>query len=491
MCGTKNGHWQDATAKDKLEKRGNMKNRLMFALLAAALVMIAAPCASAKQEKNTLADPEPITLASAVCDASGPESLPQQEVQADQERVQGTQDRQEDARERARDAKERVRDEQARARDAKERIRDKYEAGLDAIDESKWDKAQRTFDEIVGNGGANADAALYWRAYCEDKLGRRADALASISDLEHKYPQSRWQNDAKALEVQVHHETGQPVSPQSQSDEELKLLAINSLMQSDPAQAVPLLEKVLNGTGSPRLKERALFVLAQSGTQEASQILLHIAEGNSNPELQIKAVKYLGLFGGSKGVEELSQVYASSNDEEVKRSVLQSFMLAGARDRLYAAAQSEKNADLQREAVQMLGVSGDREDLWKLYQATPPEEVRRAILQAMFISGDADHLEQLAKSEKDEDLRIAAIHDMGLMGGDRTESTLVSMYAGAKDPETSRAVLEALFLQGNAQAIVDIARKETDSEMKKIAVERLSLMHSKVATDYLLEILNK
>ncbi|HKF51432.1 MAG TPA: HEAT repeat domain-containing protein [Candidatus Acidoferrales bacterium] len=472
-----------------------MKNRLIFALLSGALLMTAAHGASAKESTNALASAEPMALANAACAASDAAFLSQQEQsQAAQESAQDAQQAQEEAdraREAQDDARERARDAEERVRDAQERARDKYEAGLDAIDDSKWDKARQTFDEIVQNGTSNADAALYWRAYCEDKLGRRSDALTSITDLEHKYPRSRWQNDARALEVQVRHETGEPVSPQSQSDEELKLLAINGLMQSDPSQALPLLEKVLNGTGSPRVKERALFVLAQSGAPEASQILLHIAEGNSNPELQTKAVKYLGLFGGSKGVEALSQVYASSSDEEVKRSILQSFMLAGARDRLYAAAQNEKNQDLQREAVQMLGVSGDREDLWKLYQATPPEEVRRAILQAMFISGDADHLEQLAKNEKNEDLRIAAIRDMGLIGSDRTGSTLISMYAGAKDPGTSRAVLQALFLQGNAQAIVDIARKETDPEMKKQAVEKLSLMHSKVATDYLLEILNK
>jgi len=471
-----------------------MKNRLTFALLSGVLVMMTALCASAKQDANALASAGPMALANPACVTSDSAFLPQQQQSQASESAQDAQQAQEDA-ERAReaqeDARERARDAEERVRDAQERAKDKYQAGLDAIDDSKWDKARQTFDELVQNGASNADAALYWRAYCEDKLGRRSDALASITDLEHKYPQSHWQNDAKALEVQVRHETGQPVSPQSQSDEELKLLAINALMQSDPSQALPQLEKVLSGTSSPRVKERALFVLAQSGTPEANQILLHIAEGNSNPELQTKAVKYLGLFGGSKGVEALGQVYASSNDEEVKRSILQSFMLAGARDRLYAAAQSEKNADLQREAVQMLGVSGDRDDLWKLYQSTPPEEVRHAILQAMFISGDADHLEQLAKSEKDEDLRIAAIRDMGLMGGDRTASTLLSMYAGAKDPGTSRAVLQALFLQGNAQAIVDIARKETDPEMKKRAVEKLSLMHSKVATDYLLEILNK
>jgi hypothetical protein len=448
-------------------KKEKIMNRLTFALLGTALVMGATPSARAARR------------------ASKSALWAQQETaQSDQENAQEQSEAQQDAREQAREARE-------DARDAREAARDKYEAGLDAIDDSRWDEARENFDQIVRDGGSNADAALYWRAYCEDKLGRRQDALATIADLEQKYPQSRWQNDAKALDLQVRHETGQPISPQSQSDEELKLLAINGLMQSDPSQALPLLEKVLNGTGSPRLKERALFVLAQSGTPEASQILVRIAEGNSNPELQTKAVKYLGLFAGSRGVDALRQVYASSNDEEVKRAILQSFMLAGARDRLYAAAQGEKDPDLQREAVQMLGVSGARDDLWKLYQTTPPEEVRRAILQAMFIAGDSDHLENLAKSEKDEDLRIAAIHDIGLIGSDRTGSTLISMYAGAKDPAASRAVLQALFLQGNAQAIVDIARKEIDPEMKKDAVQKLSLMHSKVATDYLLEILNK
>lgn len=455
-------------------------NRMILALVGAALIAAVSPGARARQDARAAADAERRALRGAADAGWSVAALPQQQQETTQTDREQAREAQQDARE-AREA----------ARDGREAARDKYESGLDALDDSRWDEARQQFDQIVRDGGSNADAALYWRAYCEDKLGRRQDALASITDLEHKYPQSRWQNDAKALELQVRNESGQAVSPDSQSDEELKLLALNGLIQSDPSRALPEVEKVLNGTGTPRLKQRALFVLAQSGTPEASQILLRIAQGNSNPELQTKAVNYLGLFGGSRGVDELAQVYSSSNDEDVKRAVLRSFMLAGARDRLYTAAQGEKNPDLQRQAVQMLGVSGARDDLWKLYQSTPPEEVRRAILQAMFVAGDADHLEQLAKSEKDEDLRLAAIRDMGLTGSDRTGSTLISMYAGAKDPETGKAVLQALFLQGNAQAIVDIARKETDPEMKKEAVQKLSLMHSKVATDYLMELLNK
>ena len=47
-------------------------------------------------------------------------------------------------------------------------------------------------------------------------------------------------------------------------------------------------------------------------------------------------------------------------------------------------------------------------------------------------------------------------------------------------------------MQGNAAALVALARKEPNtSELKRDIVSRLSQMNSKVATDYLLEIINK
>jgi len=52
-------------------------------------------------------------------------------------------------------------------------------------------------------------------------------------------------------------------------------------------------------------------------------------------------------------------------------------------------------------------------------------------------------------------------------------------------------VLTAYFLGGNATGLVTIARAEKDPELKKKAVEKLSLMGSKEANDYLMEILQK
>ena len=78
-----------------------------------------------------------------------------------------------------------------------------------------------------------------------------AEALATLAALAKDYPKSRYLAQAKALEAEVRRSSGQPVRPDSESDEELKILAIAALQNSDPEQAVPMLQKLLEGTASP------------------------------------------------------------------------------------------------------------------------------------------------------------------------------------------------------------------------------------------------
>jgi hypothetical protein len=51
--------------------------------------------------------------------------------------------------------------------------------------------------------------------------------------------------------------------------------------------------------------------------------------------------------------------------------------------------------------------------------------------------------------------------------------------------------VEALFIQDAARELVQLARKETDPQMRRELVQKLSLMDSKEAQDYMMEILNK
>jgi len=117
--------------------------------------------------------------------------------------------------------------------------------------------------------------------------------------------------------------------------------------------------------------------------------------------------------------------------------------------------------------------------------------VKKQILQAMFVGGNSARMTELARSEKDPELRSAAVRNLGMMGGAKTGDTLVEIYNGEKDPAVRRNVLNALFVQGNATALVAIARKETDPELKKTVVQKLSMMQGKVVTDYMQELLSK
>lgn len=381
-----------------------------------------------------------------------------------------------------------IRDFQARSRGEGREDRD-YQRGMSALDAHRWDRAVQAFESVAERKGTDADAALYWKAYAQNRAADREDALTTLSELKRMYPSSRWLSDAQALDVEVRAQAGSPVNPGSTADEEIKLIAINSLMQSDPSTAFPALQKVLQGGSSVQVKERALFVLTQNSTPEARKLLGSIAANSANPDLQMRAIRYVGLMGSDEARKELEGIYKSSSDGRVKRAILQSFMRSGSRSFLLNAAKSESDPELRQDAIRQLALSGGQDELWQLYQSSNSTDDKSAILKSMFLSHNSTRLGELARTEKDPKLRVSAIKSLGLMKESGTASTLVSIYQSDANPEVKSAVLNALFLQGNAKALIDIARTEKDPKLKEDAVKRMSQMHSKEVTDYMLEVL--
>jgi hypothetical protein len=407
------------------------------------------------------------------------------------DREQEKRDKEQEARDREQEARDREQEARDRVQEQTERERERYEAGTEQIDDGKLQQAVDTLNHVIAERSSHAEGALYWKAYALNRLGQRSDALETLETLRRTYPQSRWLDDAKALEVEVRQSSGQRVSPDAEANEDLKLIAINSLLGSDPEQALPMLEKFLNGPQPLKLKERALFVLSQSGSSKAREVVARIASGNRNPELQMKAIRDLGLFGGKESRATLEEIYKSSRDMDVKRVILQSFMVSGERQRLLEVAKSEQSPQLRAEAVKQLGVMGARAELYQLYQNETSSEVKKGILQGMFVGGDVEHTLEFARAEKEPELRRQAVRNLGLMGKDKTADALTSIYANDKDPEIKRTVIQAFFLQGNAKALIQIARQEKDISLKRDAVQKLSLMHSKEATEFMMELLNK
>jgi len=367
-----------------------------------------------------------------------------------------------------------------------------YNAGKRALDNFRWDEALECFNQVASRAGARADAAWYWKAYALNKLGRRDEAVAALAELRKTYPQSRWLEESKALELEIRQAAGKPVSPNSQSDEELKLIAINSIMQSDPDSAIPLLEKLLKTSTSPKLKERAIYVLAQSSSPRAHQVLESIARGGANPDLQVKAIEYMrqSRRQGEMNPNLLPEIYGATSDTAVKRAILQTYANYREYDHLLAAARNEKNHDLWIFAVQRLGDNTGQPELWQLYPTVTNVDDKVQVIDTMRDNGNVDKLSELLRNETDPKVRAAVIHVLAQQKGN-TADTLVSAYSHEQDEKIRQTIVDSLYNQRNAKALVELARAEKDSKMKLRIVDRLGNMKSKEASDYLMEILSK
>jgi hypothetical protein len=360
-----------------------------------------------------------------------------------------------------------------------------YRSGTNAMNSEQWQNAIDQFSQIKGS---RIDAATYWKAYAQNKLGQRAAALEAIALLIRQYPRSTWVNEARALEIEIRGASGQAApAAATGGDEELKLLALNSLMNGDAEQAVPLLEKLLDSSQSTKLKDRALFVLSQSSSSRAQDVLAGIARGQVHPDLQMKAIQYLGVSGKKKA---LSDIYASGSTE-AKRAVLKAMGVGGAKDELLAAARSERDPQLRKEAFRGLAVAGGQEQLRQLYKEATDAETKRELLRTAVVTGDQELLTS-AMNDSDNEVQREAIRSLGVTGNNATANTiLLNTYNAAKNPGSRRAAIDALFVRGAAHELIELAKKETDPEMKKQLVSKLSVMNNKEATDYLLQLLEK
>ena len=262
-----------------------------------------------------------------------------------------------------------------------------YSAGSKAMDEHRWQDAVVSFDKVINAKGKRVDAAVYWKAYSLNKLGKPQLAVATCDQLHAQDPNSQWNRDCSALTVNVHIDTEALAesmknvnaqvramvdsstgdaefwdnnNPPHGSDEDLKMLALNSLLNQDPARAIPLLRGVLTGNGSPAMKKHALFVLAQSKSPDADAILHDAAVGKMGPDLQREAIRSIAVFEGKRSNDTLVEVYKTTSDPKIKKSVISGLFITQDAPRMVELARNEKDLELKRSIVSQLALMNDK-----------------------------------------------------------------------------------------------------------------------------------
>jgi len=187
----------------------------------------------------------------------------------------------------------------------------------------------------------------------------------------------------------------------------------------------------------------------------------------------------------------LKEIYNSSSDDGVKKTVFQAWLMSGDKESVLAVAHTEKSAELRRDAIRHLGMMGGRTELRDLYKSSNDPDTREAVVDGMLMCGDSQGLVEIVNAEKDTKVLDKAIRTLGMVGGQGSLTALTNIYGSHNEIEIKKSVINALFLHNAGKEMVALARKETNPELKRALIQKMSLMRSPEITEYMMEILNK
>src|SRR5262249_20388913 len=148
--------------------------------------------------------------------------------------------------------------------------------------------------------------------------------------------------------------------------------------------------------------------IAQSNTPKAQQLLEQIARGG-NPDLQVRAITFIGSKRNPDAAKILMEIYTSSSDPAVKRTILEQFSNSRDNGRLLNVARSENDGTLRTLAIGKLGSVDGQPELWQIYGSESTSEGKIAILNVMQTNGNMDKLTEVARADKDPKVREKAI----------------------------------------------------------------------------------
>jgi HEAT repeat protein len=365
-----------------------------------------------------------------------------------------------------------------------------FRAGRDMIENEEWAKAAETFRGFIETypRDTDVDAALYWYAYALKRQGHTKEAAKALKRLIKEHRLSGWREEADAMLTELAPALGQTQiidDALGRENEELKLIALQSLFESNPERALGFVAEWLkpNSTASRRMKESAVSLLGAHGGKQAIPILLEIARNQPDAKLRQTAIHRLGEAGGEAVMDELMRIYAADADPNIKRQVLHALArMDGARadaKLLEIAQRGGEDLELRKTAISRLGErDGAFDHLVRIYDADRTVEIRKRLLNTFNESDDPRALAKLievARTGDNVELRKYALRRLGEKNNEEMAEELMRFYLAERDLDVKREILHAFSDMNSPRArakLHEIARNPAEN-----AVLRRTVIH--------------
>ena len=301
--------------------------------------------------------------------------------------------------------------------------------------------------------------------------------------------------------------------PEGCEDESVQQEALTAILRLDETNRIQILRSVIDRDDecSINLRVYAIDRLARQGTADAERELINVTATHPDPEARRAAVSGLRRFDTPTAVAALVAVLARSDDAATQEAAIQGLRRsghAGARDALAVfAADASKSEDLREDAIVALGRRDDVETevLTRLYSALITKKLKGAIigrLRRIAESGNEEAktwlFNRVFDASESADIRSRAL-DAWTRSPSLELSGLDQAYRRLEDPDLRERIFYALYRkagrsEGENEAtvvrkMVELARIETDLEVRERAVYWLGRTGSAEAVEFLLELL--
>ncbi|MBN2345541.1 MAG: HEAT repeat domain-containing protein [Candidatus Aminicenantes bacterium] len=401
-----------------------------------------------------------------------------------------------------------------------------FQSAKDAVFSKNWRRASdlwRGFCEQFPQSQWEAEP-YYWLAFSLNQAAREAgdfakqtamreQAMAKIEMLLERFKGSTWATDARMLRIELAEglvKAGKAkykkfitagAQAENGSGFDVKLAALDALLQMDEEKALPILKKIIREHKDKNIRAKALFVLSQHDDPSVAPLLGEIARKDADPYVREQAIFWLGQCGEGLGV--LIELYSESLEKKLKEKILFGFSQNDDRrsfDKLLQIAKSDPDPELREKALFWIGQSDDPQApaaLMEMFKANSDFELKKKII---FSLGQLDSdkgaafLKEIAIGKYEDRLREEAVFWIGQRGGDESADMLMSFYKGDANVSFKEKTLFSLSQNDSAAALkhlLAIARSEKNPELRKKAIFWLGQSDSAEAANYLQQLIEK
>ncbi|TLY46370.1 MAG: outer membrane protein assembly factor BamD, partial [Gemmatimonadetes bacterium] len=413
-----------------------------------------------------------------------------------------------------------------------------WRAARQAFDRGDYTSAANLYGDLTRRypSSTRAGDALYWAAFALYKNDDLNQARSLLVTQQRRYPKAATLRDGNALLARVQTalakqgdeeaarwlsiqaqppqppespEVGRNAAgqacPDEDDDDDVRIAALNGLLQMDATNALPILKKVLmrRDACSAGLRRKAVFVVSQKRGAETEDILLNAARNDPDSECRQQAVFWLSQVGSDRAVAALDSILRTATDPELQDKAI--FALsqihqgrAGEILRNYAA--NDRSPDEAREkAIFWLGQERSPENaafLRALYTRLTGEELKEKVIFSLSQMGGDDNgrwLMEIALNDREPvEMRKKALFWAGQTGTNLDQ--LVGLYDRMQNQEMKEQLIFVYSQRHEAAALdklIRIAKTERDTELRKKAVFWLGQSHDPRAVQALMEIINQ